>query len=111
MKKQNEKFYGWMKKSTTLSVPSTLDDKILSLAQAEFRPHKKSLNWALPLSAVAASFIIFLAGSIYLKQQSSINELAFNESPEMILNYDNIELMADASLLSDEDWKNIEGME
>lgn len=111
MKYKKENFYSWIKKRTTQSPPSSLDLKILSLARNEFRPVGKSFRWTLPINTIAASLIIFLAGSIYFQQQINNDNIVLNESLEMILNYDSIELMADASQLSEEDWRNIEGVQ
>jgi hypothetical protein len=106
---KNLNFYSWLKPKITHSPPLTLDEKILMMAQIELNHSKKSLSWFIPISAFAAATIIFIAGNIYFTQQKTINKLVLYEVPELILNYDKIEMMADASQLSADEWTKIEG--
>ncbi|MDD4975242.1 MAG: hypothetical protein PHY93_12865 [Bacteriovorax sp.] len=109
MNNVNEKFYSWMKSKIAHTPPARLDQKILMMANNKLNHRKKSFRWMLPSGAFTASLVALISVSIYFNHHKNLNSLVLNEAPEMIFNYDKIELMADASSLSDDDWKKIEG--
>ena len=109
MNKKNDFFYRWFKNITEQSPPKLLDQKILIFSKEELNHSKKSIHWIMPTSAISFCLILFVVGNTYFLHQKNLNMLFLSEAPEMILNYDNIELMADASELNADDWKKIEG--
>ncbi|MBC7538126.1 MAG: hypothetical protein H7281_04855 [Bacteriovorax sp.] len=109
MKNNNVNFYSWMKSRVSKTPPSALDQRIIKMAKKEFNHSNKSFRWTIPTSAFATILLFLIAGSNYLNQQKNLNKFVLNEAPEMILNYDKIELMTDSSQLSENEWKKIEG--
>ncbi|MGZ3856285.1 MAG: hypothetical protein ACXVKO_08520 [Bacteriovorax sp.] len=112
MKKSDITFFQWMKKNTTKSPPRELDERILTLAHEKLGTSKSSSSKTkLILSGITvmASFALLLMLTSKNIKQKEISVYALSESPEMILNYSSIELMAEASALTDEDWHKIEG--
>lgn len=112
MKNSQVNFYNWLReKHTTSQFPSLLDDKILKLAQDHLRKKSQYKLWVLPVSASATLFVIIFFSNFYFNQEKNKSNFGLIESPEMVLLYENIELMADATKLSDSEWKKIEGIE
>ena len=110
MNNKNDNFYSCLKGRGAQVPPASLDQKILMIAKKELKHSRKSFNWIIPTSVVTGCLIIFFTYSTYSNQQKNLNKyVLLNEAPEMILNYDKIELMADSSQLSDDDWKKVEG--
>ena len=109
MKEIKSDFYNWLKKNVNSTSPSpVLDKKILEIANAKLEQKSHEL-WFYSLGSFASVVAIFLVGNLYLNQNSNVHNFAFREAPEMISIYDNVELMADATKLSEQDWKQIEG--
>lgn len=106
MNKNDGFFYHWIKKQTTQVPPKYLDEKISSMAREKLIPLKKDskiIRWQLS-GAFATVAILFF--TIMASQKNEMN----NESAEMIMNYNTIELMSEASSLSEEEWAQIEGV-
>lgn len=104
-------FYSWLSENTRKQPSSKTDDKILSYAREVFKPEEnpaRLLNWKISGVAVFASIalVIILMNRTPVMQSG---DMMLAESPEMILNYNEIELMADASQLSESDWAKING--
>ena len=109
MKIKKDSFYDLLKIKINQTPPKSIDQKILMIAKKELNDQKKSFNWMMTTIATSACMILFLVGYSYLVDQKAHDSYVFTESPEMILNYKNIELMADASQLDASDWERIEG--
>ena len=108
MKMKNDSFYEHLKIKLNQNTPKSLDQKILIIAKKELKDTNKSFNWIIPTFVTSVCLILFLIDFPYLFKQKS-DSFVLTESPEMILNYNNIELMADASQLSGAEWEKIEG--
>lgn len=112
MKKNSAHFYLWIKNKTLISPSDELDAKILGIAKEKLSPSKKSaffFGWQ--MKGILATFILlFMSYQInhQMNFERDSGKLVINESPEMIMNYSSIELMAEASSLSEEDWAKIE---
>ena len=112
MKNTHDPFYKWAKKLTTIAPEDHIDQKILSMAALKLIPLKRKSvfsKWLKPglIATCTISFMIIVG--LRINKQSEMSLLSMNDSPEMILNYKSIELMADAGKLSEEDWIKIEG--
>ena len=110
MKKNEKTFYQWLKSATSVNPSNEVDNRILLIAKQELHapPTNPFYFWikiALPVG-VTALFIFLI--KIKSNQPDVFNSVAFTESPEMILNYKQIELMADLGDLSEDEWKKIE---
>ncbi len=96
-------FKAWIRAQTSVSPSSSLDQAILNRAEQTLKPKVSSLKAWLPVSVlVAASFVIVYL-SVEMKTQKT--ELVLSEPIELIQEYDEIELMVEASQWTDEDWK------
>lgn len=102
---QQNKFYEWLKERTTFVPSMRLDDKILSHAEVELKTksQNKTVWWAVITTTVLASLIIYVEIN-----HNKNDQVAVDESFEMILNYNNLELMAEAGNLTDAEWKKLE---
>lgn len=104
----NEKFFSLIKPFTEEAPASTTDHKILSVARERFNSQKHTLLpiWKISGLAVVASIVFIL---IFFRSGSTPynDSVAINESLEMILNYNEIELMAESSALSESDWNHL----
>ncbi len=103
----------WLNQKKWLRISPTkeLDNKILSMAREKMSPAKSvgiSIKWKVTSMAILASFVVLFVLTTKNHQQKEINRMVFTESPEMILDYNSIELMAATSTLSEEDWNKIE---
>ncbi|MDO9181897.1 MAG: hypothetical protein Q7U04_05795 [Bacteriovorax sp.] len=108
MKKDNN-FYQWAKTKTSFPPTKVIDYKISLMAREHLASPKSNIfsRW-LPITlSLAATALVILTFNIY--NSKKIDSQAFTESPEMLLNFKRIELMADASELSEVEWKKIEG--
>jgi hypothetical protein len=95
-------FFKWLK-NETLSLPrKQVDQKILEYAHGRVAKEKTfTFNKLLIIpSAIALGLVFFLTTT----QLNKINQHPISESPELIAYYDQIELMNQASSLSDEEW-------
>lgn len=110
MNSKDDSFYGHLKKETAVTTPPGIDERILLMAKKELSPSPKYKIWLMPATALAASLVLLLTGSMYLINKKKQTDFVLMEPSEMILNYDQIELMADASMLSDADWETIESV-
>ncbi len=113
MKEKKYYFFEWIKKETSLTPSSQLDQKILKKVHALFPSEQKFYNlkkWLNPGVAFALSltFIFILNNKFHYQLLRNDQLLSLSESPEMILNYKDIELMAAVGNLSEQDWKKIE---
>lgn len=108
--KQQKTFYSWLSLATRKQPSQKTDDKILSYARETLKSEEKAslFNWKISGVAAFASIvlIITLMNRTPVKQTG---DMMMAESPEMLLNYKEIELMADASQLSETDWAKING--
>jgi quinol-cytochrome oxidoreductase complex cytochrome b subunit len=109
MKNKNDSFYGQLKIKINQTPPKSLDQKILMIAKKELNDNKKSFDWMMTTILASACIIVFLVGYPYLMNRKPHDSYVFTEAPEMILNYNNRELMADATKLNASDWEKIEG--
>lgn len=111
MKNNIDLFYRRMKENLTESPSAEIDNKILTMASKKLKPDvEPSLlsQWLKPSLAIAFSVALVIIINIKSNNRNNTNKLLLTESPEMVLNYKDIELMADAGALSEEDWKRIE---
>lgn len=110
-------FYGWMKNQGSIEPSAKVDKKILAYSAHYFAQNKNSsleknffFNWKLSGFMTLATLAVVI---VLMNRQPSLqkNQMTMidNESPEMILNYKDIELMADASDLSEAEWAVING--
>ncbi len=102
-------FYKSLREKLIQGPPKSLDQKILLLASEKLQSHKNHAEWLYLASGFTTCLIVFLTISGYFNHQQNFNKQVINESPEMILNFNSIEMMADASVLSENEWKKIEG--
>jgi hypothetical protein len=98
-----------MKNQISFAPPIDLDQKILLIAKKKMAKDKVAKPWIVLTSAIAACLIIFLTSNTYINQQKKMSSIVMTEAPEMILNFDQIELMADSSGLSESEWQKVEG--
>ena len=108
----NQDFYQWLKPKLDKKPSATLDQRILLMASQKMQVQTAShrSRWTISLGFVLATAIIIFSVNSKFNQQKDLNKLVLNETPDMILNYENIELMADSAKLSDADWDRIEGL-
>lgn len=106
-------FYSWLKSQTDKIPPSELDKNILFYSSqffAEKAAKEKTsfIHWKISGIAALASIALVL---ILINREGTPQPAStmITESPEMILNYNEIELMADAGALSEADWAKING--
>jgi hypothetical protein len=112
--KSQHTFYSWMKLQSQKMPAENTDRKILAFSDQYFSQQKPAeeksifLNWKLSgfLTLATLAVVIVLMNKQPLIQKSSLVMME-NDSPEMILNYKDIELMADASDLSEAEWARI----
>ncbi|MBC7715114.1 MAG: hypothetical protein H7177_17345, partial [Rhizobacter sp.] len=102
-------FYLWIKDHTTENPSRELDAKIKAMAHkhltATYEP--KGLSWkfiSLPLGLAAVVAVII---NVRVKQQDELTAMALKMPVEMILNYNEMELMADSAILTDNDWDEV----
>lgn len=101
-------FYQWLSSRTRQEPTSNVDQKILAYSAEYFRPVEKNVFFSWKFSgAVALATVALLVVLVNKSPLQGPGNALISESPEMILNYNDIELMADASTLSDEDWARI----
>lgn len=113
MSNEKDFFYRWLKNNLSVTPSKNLDHKILSMASAHLAGPKDSFfssRWKVSGAALLASFLLIFALTPKENHQKELSKMVLNESPEMIMNYKTIELMADSSALSDEEWNKIEGV-
>lgn len=82
------------------------------MASQKLNPARQSpilFQWLKPGLALAFGIALVIVVNIKSNRQNEMSKLVIAESPEMVLNFKNIELMADAGVLSEEDWKKIGG--
>lgn len=106
---QKHYFFKWLKQNTTAQPHTDIDQSILLMAERKLNQiagHKRQ-NFFHFLGF--SSSLLLLVVSINVLTNTKSNTLSLIEPPEMIMNYNFIELMAEASVLSDEDWNAIEG--
>jgi hypothetical protein len=112
MNSPDNNFSFWLKKNLIKNPSAELDKKILSLSHDFLNKTKKKgnvLNWKIPALSLFASCLLVIG--VFLKSNSltltTSNKMVMNENPEMILNYNSIELMSESSSLSEQDWEKI----
>lgn len=110
MKAKNS-FYSWLALKTQIGPTATTDAKILAFSSQFLKGKKKSSfsNWKLSGSLALTAAVVLIV--MINKNPSPMipGPTLISEAPEMILHYRDIELMADASHLSDADWEKING--
>jgi|GEM_PF-744329 len=108
--KTNNTFYSWIALKTQTEPSSTADKKILAFSSQYFKKEEKSFFalWKLTGAFALTAAVVLV---VLINKNSSIQpgSALMSEAPEMILHYNDIELMADASRLSDADWARING--
>lgn len=97
---KSQNFFHWLKKETLRSPSKSVDLKILNLAKEK---ESSPFQWKILTASMAACLILILT----LKTNQGPSVMSFNESPEMLKYYDQIELMSETSSISDEDWNKI----
>lgn len=110
MNKNNDLFYRRLKEKISVSPSLEVDQHILQMAAKKLGTRTESYSvatWLKPSLAFASGILLVTIIIIKFQHQNELDKLAMNESAEMVLNYKNIELMADAGSLSEEDWKKI----
>lgn len=111
MKNHYDLFYQWMKQNLSTSPSQTIDENILNMASKKLASAEQSSapsRWLKPGLTLAFGVALVVVVNT-ARQRNKLEKLIITESPEMMLHYENIELMADAGALSEEDWKKIEG--
>ncbi len=109
MKTKNS-FYSWLALKTQTEPSSSVDKKILAYSSQYMKNEDKSIIAVWKLSgALALTVAVVMVVMINKNPPSQPGSAIISEAPEMILNYNEIELMADASQLSDADWARING--
>jgi hypothetical protein len=101
-------FYSWLSLKTRKGPPSSVDIKILSYSAQYFKSKEKTVFFNWKISVAAAFFSVALVILLINRTPGTRPDL-MTESPEMVLHYRDMELMADASNLTDEDWVHING--
>jgi protein-tyrosine-phosphatase len=98
-------FFHWLKKETLASPSNKIDQNILELARAQNATNNPFhfSKYLLATSAIAASLIVLFTSS----HLNKINQHPLSESPELLQYYDQVELMNQASELSDQEWDKI----
>jgi hypothetical protein len=105
-----DRFYRGLKEKVSVSPSLEVDQHILKIASEKLSVRAESFSWSTwlkPSLAFACAAVLITMINIKSHHQNEVDKLAMNESAEMVLNYKNIELMADAGSLSEEDWKKI----
>ena len=104
-------FFSWLKARLEITPEKKLDQLILSEAKLKFNSQTNSLHllWATPSKFILASSVFLMIGYVYNQKYSleKPNQVVLSESPDMLMNYDSIELMADAAKLTDAQWDKI----
>jgi hypothetical protein len=114
----NNNFKNWISEKIMRLPSKELDVLILGQAKSLMNskhPKEKSTHFSLDnlftsslgYSSAAITLTIVMALLFKTTPISDKNKLTFNESPEMIQNYKDIELMVASSELSDQDWEKI----
>ncbi len=98
-------FFHWLKKQTLSSPPKTIDQSILEFAKTNNVANKPFYfsKYLILSSALAASIVLLFTTS----NLNKINQPPLSESPELLAYYDQIELMNQASQLTDNEWDMI----
>jgi hypothetical protein len=107
LKNNNNSFYQRLKKQISVSPSLEVDQQILQMASKKLGVKTESSpwsSWLKPSLVFACGVLLVTVINIKSHKQNEMDKLAMNESAEMVLNYKNIELMADAGSLSEEDW-------
>lgn len=101
-------FYSWLSLKTRKEPPLSVDKKILSYSSQYFKSEEKTafLSWKISFATALASIALII---ILMNRTPGTGPALLTESPEMVLHYKDMELMADASNLTDEDWTHISG--
>ncbi len=96
-------FDQWLKEKLIKNPSTELDEKILRAARTELKGSDK-MNWRMPLiGALAASvFTIWLMNQTMTISQ--ITKMELSEPTEMIMQYEDIELMVESSEWTEEEW-------
>lgn len=108
-------FYNWLRPLTEKAPSPAVDTKILAYSSQFFSSKEKEkvtvpflFDWKISSIAVLAS-VALLVVLINKGTRPQPSLMMITESPEMVLNYNEIELMADASKLTEADWAKING--
>ena len=104
-------FFSWLKTRLEITPEKKLDQLILNEAKIKFKSQTNSLQllWTTPSKLILASSAVLIIGFIYNQKYSldKSHQVVLSESPDMLMNFDSIELMADAAKLSDAEWEKI----
>jgi hypothetical protein len=104
-------FKNWLKNNLTVVPKKELSEKIMNLAEKNLskeaitNENKGDYFWKLSMSMAMIAIVFSMT---FNKKINHENTSFIAESQELILNYQDMELMADASTLSDDDWKKIQ---
>jgi hypothetical protein len=99
-----------MKEKLSVSPSIEVDQKILEMASKKLVAKDNAFTWSAllkPSLVLAGSALLITIINIKSHKQNDMEKLVMTEPAEMVLNYSNIELMADAGSLSEDDWKKI----
>jgi hypothetical protein len=98
-------FFHWLKNETITSPARKVDQSIVDLANNSIVDKKPVYfsKYLIVSSALVASLILLFNTT----NLNKINQHPFSESPELLAYYDQIELMSQASGLSDNEWESI----
>jgi hypothetical protein len=99
-------FYHWMKEQITLEPTRELDQRIRNMAHEHLvESHFQiSNNWKLITVSISFAAVLSTLIVVSMKNQNEVITLATGGPSEMILNYNEMELMADSAILTDRDW-------
>ena len=104
-------FFSWLKVHLEITPEKKLDQLILNEAKLKLTSQTNSLHllWAAPSKLIFACSAVLIIGFIYNQQNGldKSHQVVLSESPDMLMNFDSIELMADAAKLSDAEWDKI----
>lgn len=110
MNEDNNSLYRKMKGVLSVFPDKEIDEKILAMASCELKKNSDNshvFQWLRPGLAMAFGVVLITVVNVKYYRPREISKLEVIDPPEMVLNYKNIELMADAGKLSEEDWERI----
>lgn len=95
-----------VKNSIEVSPGRHLDQMVLNNS-AQFFPEKENewIKVLMPVMMFCLALVII--GKISIQNDNNMNFAKTNDSLELITHYDEIELMADASVLTDKEWEKL----
>jgi len=113
MKNKKDSFFEWAKKELTESPSREVDQKILNMALDKLEKPEQGynfFNFLKPAFAIAISLVFVLVINYKINHPQTNDIVSIEDSAEMILQYENIELMAATQSLTEDEWRDIEGV-